>query len=396
MPDEEVSALNRKEIQVLVSLLPKEHQEALMPSLLALRQIQVAVDRPVRARVNDEWQDVLPDKIISRKEYDEMMNKISLDPVSNRGSVKGETTLHRVSVAHSGSNVLSKGQEISSKAMKIVQSAWASLRVGRPYVKQDHNLLDSLKTQILDGKSVLVIGLPGAGKTTLLRAIAQTVAEERNTLLVEKDAYNELGGNGVAPHSVLGKVLRMSIEPGKTYSQTLKEATANHGPDVLMTDEIKTKEQAEILASSIADGVGIVASVHGRGITTLLQSPDLAPLAGGTQSMTISDASAKANGGSKQVIELAHTPPVDVAVVMKDKNTILVYDYRTAADELLKGRMPRPEVYPVERRSSFDYNSGTGEDPSVFLRHGNVGGARQNARVPKSKNKLKIKDPRNT
>ena len=57
MPDDAVSALNKKEIQALVALLPRDHQEALMPSLLALKQIQVAVDKPIRAKIGDEWRD---------------------------------------------------------------------------------------------------------------------------------------------------------------------------------------------------------------------------------------------------------------------------------------------------------------------------------------------------
>ena len=173
----------------------------------------------------------------------------------------------------------------------------------------------------------------------------------------------------------------MSIEPNKTYDGTLKEAVANSGADALFTDEIKTKAQAETLASGIADGLGVVATTHGRSITSILQSPDLAPLTGGTQQMTISDANARANGGSKQTTELGHTPPIDTIVVMKDRNTILVYDYRAAADQLLKGKMPKPEVYPVNRRNGFDFKNGTGEDPTVFLRKGNIGGEGEDTRL---------------
>ena len=153
----------------------------------------------------------------------------------------------------------------------------------------------------------------------------------------------------------------------------------------MITDEIKTKEQAETLASGIADGLGVVATAHGKSITSILQSLDLAPLTGGTQQKTISDASARTNSGSKQVTELARTPPIDTIVVMKDRNTILVYDYREAADQLLKGKMPKPEAYPVERRGEFDFDNGTGEDPAIFSRKGNIGG--KGVVSPKTKGK---------
>ena len=387
MSDEAVSALNKEEIQALVALLPIGHQKALMPLLLALKQIQVAVDKPVRAKIGDEWQDILPDSVISRDQYDALMEKVALDPKSNRGSLLGTETanLHRISGHHSGTPISGRVRNHLGKMAKGFKTAWASLRIGRSYVKQDFNLLDSLKEQIISGKSVLILGVPGSGKTTLLRAIAQSVADDKNAVIVEKDAHNEIGGSTTAPHPVLGKALRMSIEPNKTYDGTLKEAVANSGADVLITDEIKTKEQAETLASGIADGLGVVATAHGKSITSILQSLDLAPLTGGTQQMTISDASARTNSGSKQVTELARTPPIDTIVVMKDRNTILVYDYREAADQLLKGKMPKPEAYPVERRGEFDFDNGTGEDPAIFSRKGNIGG--KGVVSPKTKGK---------
>ncbi len=383
MPDDAVSELNKGEIETLVALLPREHQEALMPSLLALKQIQVAVDKPVRAKIGDEWRDILPESVISRSQYDTLMEKVALDPKSNRGSLLGTETpnLHRISGHHSGTPISGRVRNHLGKMVNGFKTAWASLRIGRSYVKQDFNLLDSLKEKIITGKSVLIVGVPGSGKTTLLRAIAQSVADAKHVVIVEKDSHNEIGGSTSAPHPVLGKASRMSIEPNKTYDGTLKEAVANSGADALFTDEIKTKAQAETLASGIADGLGVVATTHGRSITSILQSPDLAPLTGGTQQMTISDANARANGGSKQTTELGHTPPIDTIVVMKDRNTILVYDYRAAADQLLKGKMPKPEVYPVNRRNGFDFKNGTGEDPTVFLRKGNIGGEGEDTRL---------------
>jgi stage III sporulation protein SpoIIIAA len=377
-----VGELNKQEILSLLSVLPERYKDPLIPFLLTLKQIQAGVGQPVRAKIGDEWRDILGGPI-TRQEYDDMMVKIALDPKSNRGSLFNEETpnLHRIAGAHSGTPIVGQIRNHLGEIVNGLKTAWASLRIGRSYVKQDFNLLDSLKEQIISGKSVLIVGVPGSGKTTLLRAIAQSVADDKHAVIVEKDAHNEIGGSTTAPHPVLGKASRMSIEPDKTYDGTLKEAVANSGADVLITDEIKTKEQAGTLASGIADGLGVVATAHGKSITSILQSPDLAPLTGGTQQMTISDASARANAGSKQVTELGHTPPIDTVVVMKDKNTILVYNYREAADLLLKGQKPKPEVYPVNRRNGFDYKNGTGEDPTVFLRKGNIGGDGEDARL---------------
>lgn len=410
MSTEEINALNKKEVQSLVSLLPREHQEALMPYLLSLKQVQLAVDKEVRARVGDEWLDILPGRTISREEYDGIIEKVSLDPVSNRGSIQNHDNgnkivrFHRVAVAYSGpstpmdkpddatnpSNWIDKVKDGANQVVENLKSAWASLRVGRPYVKQDDDLLKSVTDLVLQGKSLLVIGQPGSGKTTLSRAIAATVAEKLNVVMVEKDGNNEMAGNGVAPHPVLGKVLRMSIEPGKTYEQTLEEADKNHGPDSIFTDEIKTDKHAQTLSSSIADGVSVVATVHGKSITSVLQNPALDALTGGTQTMTVGDDIAKKRGGSKQVTELRHTPPIDAVVVMRDKNTIFVYkDYRKAVDDLLKGQMPKPDVYPLNRQEPFDYQKETGEEPGIFSRSGAIqGGVSANGQTPQVQSKM--------
>ena len=362
-----------------------------MPYLLSLKQVQVAVDKGVRARVGDEWLDILPKQKISRVEYDEIIKQVSLDPVSNRGSIQNPDNrnnivpFHRVGVAYSGpSSLMTEIKKGTQEAVKSLKSAWASLRVGRPYIKQPPELLKAVTNLVLEGKSVLLVGLPGSGKTSFSRAVAATVAEKKNVVMIEKDRSNEFCGNGVAPHPVLGKVLRMSIEPRKTYEETLREADANHGPDIIFTDEIKTEEHAKTLSSSIADGVGVFGTVHGKSITSILKNPALDALTGGTQTAPIGDSEARRKG-SKYTIELRHTPPIDAVIVMRDRNTFLVYDnYREAADQILKGQMPKPDVYPIDQRESFDYQNGTGEDPSIFSRQGIFSGRTSNGPVPSS------------
>jgi stage III sporulation protein SpoIIIAA len=393
MSQEELDTLNMEEVKSLVSLLPQKYQVALMPYLLSLRQVQVGVDREVRARVSDKdgdrWLDILPGQKISRTEYDGIIKKVSLDPVSNRGSIQNPDNrnnivpFHRVGVAYSGpSSLMNNIEEGAQQGVKGLKSAWASLRVGRPYIQQPPELLEAVTNLVLEGKSVLLVGLPGSGKTSFSRAVAATVAEKKNVVMVEKDQSNEFCGNGVAPHPVLGKVLRMSIESGKTYEHTLREANANHGPDCIFTDEIKTEEHAEILSSSIADGVGVVATVHGKSITSILQNPALDALTGGTQTITVGDSQARRTS-SKQTIELRHTPPIDAVIVMQDSKTFLVYDnYREAADKILKGQMPKPDVYPIDQRESFDYENGTGEEPGIFSRQGIFSGRTSNGQVP--------------
>jgi len=124
------------------------------------------------------------------------------------------------------------------------------------------------------------------------------------------------------------------------------------------------------LRSAKGDGIGLIFTVHGNSITSVLQSANLEPVTGGLQTMTVSDNMAREkNSGSKQVTELATTPIIDVAVVMKDKATALVYpDYRAAADKLLNGSLPEPNIYPLGKKLNDKLISD--EQPEIFRRKG--------------------------
>ena len=372
MSDNQLSALNKNEITKLVALLPKSHQDQLLPNLLSLEQLNVSVGRPIRAKIANEWREIRSEEPIAEKEYEHIINNVNLDHESKRGSLRAkssdagdEGSFHRIALAPSGNFIKDKVRDLKN----LVQNTWAALRVGRPYVKLDPHLLDALSKYALEGKTIAIIGVPGAGKTTLLRGLAPVIAENKNVVIVEKDRYNEIAGNKTQPHSVLGKAQRVSIS-NDDYPESLRKTVANLGPEVLVTDEIKTEEQAQILRSAKGDGIGLIFTVHGNSITSVLQSKNLEPVTGGLQTMTVSDNMAREkNSGSKQVTELATTPIIDVAVVMKDKNTALVYsDYRAAADDLLNGKLPKPVIYPVGR--NIDYRSISEEQPDIFRRKG--------------------------
>jgi len=88
MSDQEIKALNKKEITKLVSLLPKPHQDALLDKLLSLEQINVNVGRPLRAKIDNKWSEILPESPIQAKDYERIINAVSLDHESKRGGLK--------------------------------------------------------------------------------------------------------------------------------------------------------------------------------------------------------------------------------------------------------------------------------------------------------------------
>lgn len=129
---------------------------------------------------------------------------------------------------------------------------------------------DKIINSILSDKTIkntLIISPPGAGKTTLLRDIARqlsyggfnvSVADERCEIAAVYDAKSSFD---IGPNTDV-----LSAAPKSAGILMLLRSMA---PDVIITDEIGTAEDAESLFKAINCGVKIITTVHGSGIEQL-------------------------------------------------------------------------------------------------------------------------------
>ncbi|KIY96555.1 Uncharacterized protein MNEG_11405 [Monoraphidium neglectum] len=90
--------------------------------------------------------------------------------------------------------------------------------------------------------SLLLLGRPGAGKTTLLRDVARVCADELGLSVVVVDTSNEIAGDGAEPHPCIGRALRLQVPHNRSQAEVMLEAVQNHGPEVIIVDEIGSKE----------------------------------------------------------------------------------------------------------------------------------------------------------
>jgi stage III sporulation protein SpoIIIAA len=120
-----------------------------------------------------------------------------------------------------------------------------------------------------------------------------------------------LAGDTPVPHEALGDARRMEVVDRDHQHDTLLQAVQNHGPQVVMVDEIGNKEVSVrpdnslllFLKSSLESsdlqfktytlqdvravrsithrGVSMVATAHGADLSSLMSNSELVPLLGG-------------------------------------------------------------------------------------------------------------------
>lgn len=175
-----------------------------------------------------------------------------------RELTKGYITIpggHRVGIA---STAVVKESEIAS--VKDISSV--NIRVAR----QVKGLADPIVAYAEIG-GVLVIGCPGSGKTTVLRDLARQLSGEQNprNKVVLIDERGELAAvyNG-KPQNDIG--VNTDVLNGFPKTTAMELATRSLSPQVMICDEIGSRQEAEEIMVCVHAGIRIVASLHANSL----------------------------------------------------------------------------------------------------------------------------------
>lgn len=310
------------ELARLLEYLPEpiRRQVAACP-LDDLVEIVLDQGRPVQLRYPGRFR--LLDHVVSVADLEYLIGRTGEFRADNRAGVPG--TLHRISA------IRDRYRAISGITM----------RVGRHLP----GAAAPLRELLMGGQALLCLGPPGSGKTTLLRDAARILSDEAGRRVVVVDTSNEIGGDGVVPHPAIGTARRMQVPDPAVQYRLLLEAVKNHTPEVIIIDEIGTREEAEVACTIAARGIQLIATAHGFTLRDLVYNPALHGLVGGLHPVVLAP-HRPPQAGAQDGALLRRTGPPAFGVVLElraDRTAVLHRDVAASVDALLSGEDPPAE-----------------------------------------------------
>lgn len=144
-----------------------------------------------------------------------------------------------------------------------------NIRIAREVIGISENLINKLGlSESL--KNVLIIGPPSSGKTTLLRDLCREIGNKKRISLI--DEKNEISASfkSTAQNDV-GKFTDVFDSYTKYYG--ILSAVKIMSPQLIVCDEIGTKDDLEALDYAINSGVNIIATMHSSSIEDVFKKP---------------------------------------------------------------------------------------------------------------------------
>jgi len=109
-------------------------------------------------------------------------------------------------------------------------------------------------------KSTLILSRPGMGKTTLLRDTARLLSEDGHAVGIADERHEIAACRDGVPTMDVGP--RTDVVDGCPKSQAIMHLIRTMSPQVIITDEIGSRKDADAIREAVRMGVAIAASAH--------------------------------------------------------------------------------------------------------------------------------------
>jgi stage III sporulation protein SpoIIIAA len=313
-----------EELGSLLKVLPSRVKQSIIEQADVNQLIEVVLDlgKPPEARFSGRVH-YIPGDAVTQEDIDYVVSQVGEFTSDNRSGI--ERTLHRISC-------------LRNRHSKIIG---LTCRVGRSII----GTIDIIRDVVESGKNILLMGPPGIGKTTKLREAARVLSDQFSRRVIVVDTSNEIAGDGDIPHPGIGKARRMQVASPELQHKVMIEAVENHMPEVVIVDEIGTEAEALACRTIAERGVQLIGTAHGNSLENIISNPTLSDLAGGVQSVILSDEEARRRRTQKAILERKAPPTFEIAVEIRERDTFAIYpDVAKAVDSILRGREPQPEI----------------------------------------------------
>ena len=243
-----------------------------LPDTACVEELRFRRDAPVFARVSGEEYPLMlaGGASVTAEEMRELFDRFTEQSryAREREIAEGFLTLaggYRVGIAgRMRDGILT---EVTGFSLRIARQVPGAADAAIPYLKDaDGRLMPTL-----------VFSPPGCGKTTFLRELARSVSDGRAGLRAASvslvDERCELTGGGL-----LCVGLRTDTLTGVDRTEGMRRMCLTMSPEVLITDELRSEDDALAVLDAAACGITVAASAHAPDIGTLFRRRCLLPL----------------------------------------------------------------------------------------------------------------------
>lgn len=235
-----------------------------------LEEIRIRVSKPIILKLANK--EIIVEYIVTTQDILEIVEKITENSMYSyqQQICSGYITLkggHRVGI--SGNVVMEENKVIN---VNYIYSL--NFRIARQII----GVAEKVINEVLKNDEVsntLIISKPGAGKTTILRDLIRIISKTKTVGVVdERGEIAAMYKN--EPQNDLG--IKVDILSNISKSLGIKMLVRSMAPDVIVADEIGTKEDIEAIKYAVTSGVKGIFTAHANNIEDIKKSPILKEL----------------------------------------------------------------------------------------------------------------------
>ena len=239
-----------------------------MNQIEKLQEIRIRVNKKAILKYDDK--EVITNFIPNESNMIEILHRLCENSIYSFQSqiCNGFVTLyggHRIGIT--GHVVMNNG-----KINNINYISGLNFRIAKEIIGASNDLL---RYVIENGEiqNSLIVSKPGNGKTTLLRDLVRNLSNMGYTVsLIDERGEIAAMYNGV-PQNDVG--LRCDVLDNVTKSLGMKIAVRTMSPDIIVSDEIGTKEDVEAINYGVLSGVHGIFTAHGNSIMDIKLNENL-------------------------------------------------------------------------------------------------------------------------